>query len=201
MASVPEISVVRVPSPAEGVAADAAARASSGAFAPFEIPRPTGRSPVTLAILAVLAGIGSMALGALAVLSATNSPGSEPTRAATTPAPAASGVPGAERRALALLAKPSTERIVLRGSGGRLVLVVGSGGRAALLVHGRPSSAGPTFAWVIRDRRAVRAARIAGSTRAVFLAAPVGRGDSVVVAPDRAAALRPGPGRLVATRG
>jgi hypothetical protein len=92
-------------------------------------------SPATLAALAVLAGLTAMALGGLAVFTAARS---DDSAAPTSVAPAVSAEPGsaAERRALALLAKPSTERIVFRGSGGRLVLAVGTGGRAALLLRG-----------------------------------------------------------------
>jgi hypothetical protein len=198
MTSLSDISVVPVPSPEDGASG---VRASNGAFAPFEAP--TGRSPVVLAVLAVLAGIGAMALGTLAVLTAATvgDDGATPALVPTRPALPGSSPPAAERRVLALLAKPSTERVAFRGSGGRLVLAVGSGGRAAILRRGvaRPSTV-PLVVWVLRGGGPVRAGRLTGSARAVFLAVPVGRGHSVVVGVDRAAALRPGPARISATR-
>jgi hypothetical protein len=201
MTSLSEISVVRVPSPVEeGVVAAPAPEPNAGTWASFEAPSPTGRSPVTLAVLALVAGVGAMALGALAVVSAARS-GDEGGPAA--PAPVQTpATPDAERQALALLANPSTERIVFRGSGGRLLLVVGSAGRAAILVRGTgPGSPdSPAYAWVIRNGKPVRAARLTGSQPAVFLTVRVGRGSSVAVGSDRAAAMRPGPARVVATR-
>ena len=78
------------------------------------------------------------------------------------------------------------------------------GGRAASLVRGfeRAPAGLPHQAWVVRPSgKPVRAARFEGTERAVFLSAPVGRSDSVVVASDRAAALRPKSARVVAARG
>lgn len=199
MSSASEITVVRMPLPAE--------RRGEGtevtpAWAPAtQLSRPRGPSPSTLAALAVLAGVVAMVLGGLAVLSAARSDsGALPPQASA--APVGQGAPVAERRALALLAKPSTERVVFRGSRGQLVLAIGSGGRAALLLRGlEPAAEGrPYVAWVVGPERVVRAGRFTGGERAVFLAAPVGRGASVVVALDRRTALRPGAGRLVAVR-
>ena len=201
MSTASEISVVRVPLPAERVAGEASEPGDRAVWAP--IPRRSTRrpSPPTLAALAVLAGLAAMALGALAVLAAA---GLEETPAS----PAAASSPtqaldsAAEGRALALLAKPSTERVVFRGSGGRLVLVVGSGGRAVLLIRDleRAPAGLPYRVWVAGPQKVVRAAAFTGDERAVVLSAPVGLGASVVVGTDRGAALRPGAGRLVATR-
>jgi hypothetical protein len=56
--------------------------------------------------------------------------------------------------------------------------------------------------WIVRPSgKPVRAARFEGTERAVFLSALVGPRDSVVVAPDRAAALRPNSARIIAVRG
>ena len=81
-----------------------------------------------LAALGVVAGVAAMILGAAAVIYA-GSP-SEPSAAATTPSPEVAAptqpeLPAVERRALALLAKPSTERVPFRGGNG-LVLAVGA---------------------------------------------------------------------------
>ena len=145
-----------------------------------------------------------MVLGGVAVVAATRST-DEPAVVAPTPKPTApTALPRVERQALALLSKPSTDRVAFRGSHGRLLLVVGSGGRAAILVRGfeRAPAGWPRYAWVVGPSgKPVRAARFEGTERAVFLSAPVGRRDSVVVAPDRAAALRPNGARIVAVRG
>jgi hypothetical protein len=202
MTSLSEISVVRVPSSADDGSADVGAEPLAAPWTPLEGPRSRGRSPVTLAVLALLAGLGAMALGAVAVVYATRSSEDAQSSAATVSAVGPDATQ-AERRALALLAKPSTDRVVFSGSGGRAVLVVGSGGRAAIVLRGfdRSSSARPYLAWVVGSGRPVRAARFTGGERAVVLSAPVGRGDSVVIGTDRAAALRPATARIVATRG
>jgi hypothetical protein len=167
-------------------------------WSPHEAPRSGRLSPVTLVVLALLAGIGAMVLGALAVLSATRQDASTATTISTPAAVTAS----VERRVLALLAKPSTERVVFRGSGGSLVLAVGSGGRAAILVRGTDKrSSGTSFAWVLRSGKALRTVRLPASERAVFLPVPLLRGDSVAVAADRESALRQGPRALIAVRG
>lgn len=204
MTSVPEISLVSLSSSVEATVDDDAFGPTLGPWKPVEVTAPRRPSPTPLVVLALIAGVAAMALGGVAVVAAT--------RAADEPAPpppgpaakvtAAARTPKVERQALALLAKPSTERVVFRGSRGRLVLVVGSGGRAAILVRGfeRAQEGWPHYAWVGRAGKIVRAARFTGAERAVFLSVPVGRNASVVVAPDRAAALRPGSARIVALR-
>lgn len=201
MGSLSEISVVRVPTHAE----EPGAAVATG---PVELRPAPGPSPVTLAVLAVLAGIGAMALGGLAVITAMSGAdegvvSATPLEPTTPVSPPAQTTPTAERSALALLAKPSTERVVFQRSAGRLVLVVGSGGRAAILVRGieRVPAGQRYFAWLLRPGKPpVRAARFTASDRAVFLSSPVPRSASVVVGTERAAALRPGPSRIVATR-
>ena len=92
----------------------------AGLLGSVEVPRGRRLSPVVLATLGVVAGIGAMALGTAAVISAGRSDaptsGDDSTGAA---APrAAPSTPIVERRVLALLAKPSTERIAFSRSGG-----------------------------------------------------------------------------------
>jgi hypothetical protein len=198
MTSLSEISVVRAPASPQG-AEVGSPRAN---WAPLEPSRGRRSSPVALVVLALLCGLAAMALGAVAVVSASRS-GDDPAAPATSTTTLDPAGPSVERRVLALLAKPSTQRIPFRGSGGGLVLAVGSGGRAAILSRrsGSWSTDGSTYAWVIRSGRAVRAARLSGTHRAAFLGTPVRTGDGVVVAPDRASALRPGAAGLVAVRG
>jgi hypothetical protein len=197
MATVPEIHVVQVPAPDGDTLADAIS--SVQAWAPVEVPRGQRPTPIVLAVLGVLAGIGAMALGAVAVFSAENTP-SENTSAVT--AQVAAEGSGVEARVLSLLAKPSTERIVFRGSGGRLVLAVGSGGRAVILLRRleRRPAGKPYYAWIVAPGSPpVRAARFLGREQAVFLSVPLGPRASVVVSPVRPAAGRGG--QPVATRG
>jgi hypothetical protein len=106
-----------------------------------------------------------------------------------------------ERRVLALLAKPSTERIAFTGSRG-LVLAVGSGGRAAILVRGleRAEVGKPYRAWIVAPGAApIRAAQFLGVERAVFLSGSLGPRVSVVVSTTRPAG-RLERNRLVAIR-
>ncbi|HEX5027491.1 MAG TPA: hypothetical protein VFV56_01640 [Gaiellaceae bacterium] len=156
-------------------------------WSPVELPAAERPTSMTLVVLAVAAGIGALVLGALAGLSAV-SWGSD-------------GTPSVERQALALLAKPSTERIVFRGSGGRLVLAIGSAGRAAVSIRGfgQATSETPYYAWIVGSGAPVRAATIDGSERAVFLSQTLVPGDDVVVATHSPAGVGPNT-PLVASR-
>jgi len=203
MTSVPEISLAPLSSSVESTADDALGPTFS-TWKPIEVPAPSRPSPTPLILLALLAGIAAMVLGGVAVVAATGS-ADEATPPVPPPAKVvASPTSKVERQALALLAKPSTDRVVFRGSRGHLVLVVGSGGRAAVLIRGfeRADAGWPYYAWVVgASEKPVRAARFTGAERAVFLSTRVGHGVSVVVAPDRAAALRPRSAHIVAQRG
>ncbi len=193
-----EISVVQVPVPDGDAPAEAPLGATTiKAWSPIEVPKARRPTPTTLVVLASCAGVGAIVLGALAGLSTLS--GSD------TPPPAVVPVeskPPAEQRVLALLAKPSTERIVFRGSGGRLLLAVGSGGRAAILIRGleRAAPGQPYYAWVVGSGRPVRVARFDGTERAVFLTLPLRSHESVVVASTRPTSIRP-ESQLVALRG
>jgi len=163
-----------------------------------EIREPRRPSPTPLVVLGLLAGIAAMVVGAVAVVSAARS-ADEPVPPAT-PTPTEAAARRVEQQVLTLLAKPSTDRVVFHGSGGQLLLVVGSAGRAAILVRGfeRAPAGRPYRAWVVGAGRPVRAGTFTGAERAVFLAMPVLREERVVIARDRAAALR---AKLAAVRG
>jgi len=207
--TVPDIPVIQLPAlEAEG-AVQEEARISPGSIWAVDIPHARRITPVLLAALGVAAGIAAMALGVAAVVFAGSSSPS-----ARTTAPAANAgqsrapvaLPAVQRRALALLAKPSTERIAFRGERG-LVLAVGSGGRAAILIRGglAPTPAGtPYNAWIVTRRGAavpVRAARFTSTERAVFLGTRLGPRSSVVVSTGRPVAGPPAGNRIVALRG
>ena len=170
------------------------------AWKSVEIPEPRRPSPAPLVVLGLLAGIAAMVVGAFAVVSAARSAEEPAPPAPATPTAAAT--PRVEQQVLALLAKPSTDRVVFHGSGGQLLLVVGSAGRAAILVRGfeRAPASRPYRAWVVGAGKPVRAGTFTGAERAVFLSVPVLRQERVVIARDRAAALRPS-SKLVAARG
>lgn len=211
MTAVPDIPVVHIP------ALEGASSAESDAFIPshvgpshvswaaVEVPRGRRLSPVVLATLGVVTGIGAMVLGAAAVVSAGRShqTGSSAGSTEVVARGAVPATPVVERRVFALLAKPSTERIVFSRSGGRLVLAVGSAGRGAILIRGleRATPGKPYRAWILTPGRApARAAQFVGTERAVFLSAPVSPGSSVAVSVERLVgkAARSG---LVAARG
>ncbi len=199
MATVPEIPALRVAVREEEAATDAAAIGSGPAWAPVEVPRAQRPSSIVLAVLGAIAGVAAMALGAFAVVTASSSP-----EVAELPASVPPTAPAVEGRVLSLLAKPSTERIVFTGSGGRLVLAVGSGGRAAILIRGlqRPKAAKPLSAWVLAPGAGpLRAARFVGTERAVLLSVPVGPKARIVVSTARPARGRTGPSAVAASRG
>ena len=200
MTTVPDIPIVRLPA----IEGDDLGSTAASLWA-VEVPRARRPSPLSLAALGVLAGVAAMALGAAAVLSAGASTEKSSDESAPRPAPqtqaeapAASPV---ERRVLALLAKPSTERIAFAGSRG-LVLAVGSGGRAAILVRGleRAEVGRPYRAWIVASGVApTRAAKFVGVERAVFLSRALGPRASVVVSTTRPAS-RLEQNRIVAVR-
>jgi hypothetical protein len=183
-----EISTPHVPLPdARDVTEGPAPAATLDAWSPRDMPQARRPTPTTLVVVASCAGVGALVLGVLAGASTLS--GSK--KAAEPPAVVKSAAPPAELQALALLAKPSTERVVFRGSGGRLLLAVGSGGRAAILIRGleRAAPDRPYGAWIVGRGRPFRAARFDGTERAVFLSVPLGRHESVVVARSRSTSL------------
>lgn len=162
-------------------------------------PAPSERlSGTTLAVLATLAGIGAIALGSWAFASEAWSDDPAPTvdRPSTV----------ATDRAIALLARPSTERIPLAGSEGRMVLAVGVGGRAALTLDGvDPLLQGETYhAWLIgpENRVVAPAGSFTGARAIVPLSPRVPEGFGIGVTRERVGARAPTKTlTLVASRG
>ena len=158
---------------------------------------PQSRRPgwPTLAALAAGCGVAAMLLGAWALVAEVRS-GDE----------ASSPDSPALERAVAILAGPSTERFPLRGSMGRITLVVGSGERGVLALDGlgRAPEEKIYAAWLVRPGTAtpVRVATFSGDEPAVPLSRRVGRGARVGVTleaepvPDRPSRTL----RLVAVR-
>jgi hypothetical protein len=186
VSSTSEISIVHPPLSAVDGDAEAVGT-TPNAWSPVEGPHARRPTPTVLVVLASCAGVGALLLGLLAGVFALSG-SDEPSAPAVTATSVAQ--PTVEQRALALLAKPSTERIVFRGSGGRLLLAVGSGGRAAVLVRGLERPVGSLYgAWVVGSSRPIRAASLDGTERAVFLSVPLRPHESVVVSQNRPTGL------------
>jgi len=177
MSSVPEIRMVRVLDVDQGTPDLQEPPVRRGSAQPPGVEYRTPRlSAATLVALALLAGVGALALGALAVLQASDRD-----------RPVAASAPTQERdlrQALLLLAKPSTVRVPFRGAARTLVLAIGSGGRAALVLRGfAPAPVGRVHhAWIVSvGGRARHAATFTGAQQVVPLTALVEPGSRVVV--------------------
>jgi len=160
---------------------------------PVELPRPRRPGWPTLASLAIATGLLALALGAWAIVS-----GSDEETA---------GLDGAQLdRALSLLAAPGAERIGLRGSVGRIVLVADRDGTALLSLTGLGAAPdGYDYeAWVVPPGSATPrpAGAFAGTERIVLLsrAAPPGSRVAVTLEADGGTERPTRPLRLVAER-
>jgi hypothetical protein len=176
-------------------APDEPVEASLGTRVPLaELEPPRARRPgwPTLAALAVGCGVAALALGAWALVAETRAEPRAP--AVTTP-----------DEALVVLTDSHAERYPLRGSVGRITLVVGDADRAVLALDGLgPAPAGREYAaWVVAPGSAspLPAAAFDGRTRAVTLARRVPSGARVGVTLEQTGASLPSrPLRLVAVR-
>jgi hypothetical protein len=162
---------------ADGASADATASvARDRVQAVPELPPERRLDGATLAALAALAAAFAIALGGWAFAA---SAADDSTQEGT----AASGL-------VTLLAREDTERIPLRGSVGRIVLVGGADGQAALVLDGLGAApAGRSYqAWVTRPGAIgpVSAAVFAADEPAVRLAGRVAPGSTVAVTLERA---------------
>jgi hypothetical protein len=184
VASVP----ARFDSPTALAAADPPASLTSPraqVLGPAELPPKPRISGAMIATLAALAGVGAIALGMWAF--ATSVRAAERVVVAPT-------VPTPSQETISFLAKPSTTRIPLEGSGGRAVLAVGSQGRGVLVLDGlRPAPSGRSYqAWVIRPRAKapLSAAVFSGTETVVPLSVPVRRGSILAVTIERTGGSR-----------
>jgi hypothetical protein len=154
--------------------------ASPGAPVPFPaLELPPARRPgwPTLAALAVACGLVAIGLGAWALVAETRS-GSEPARTA------------ADERSLAVLTDADAERYPLRGSLGRITLVVDDRDEAVLTLDGlgAPPPGAAYAVWVVPRGSAVprRAGTFDAASPAVPLQLPVEAGARVGVTLERA---------------
>jgi hypothetical protein len=159
----------------------------------LELPRARRPGWPTLAALAVACGLAAVALGAGALVAELRS------------APVDESGTGLER-ALAVVADSGSQRFPLRGSVGRITLVVTDAGRAVLALDGLGRApAGSVYrAWIVEPGSAAPtpAGSFDGSVRLVPLAGHVARGARVgVTLEPEVGGDRPSrPLRLVAVR-
>jgi len=145
---------------------------------PVELPAGTRLSGLTIASLAALAGVGAILLGSWAFVSSVLSD-DEPTAA------------GAQsQRVIALLSKPSTLRVPVDGSAGRIILAVGSAGRGYLVLDDLGAApAGKSYqAWVglPAAKSPASAAVFSGTELLVPLSVAIRSGVAVAITIERA---------------
>jgi Anti-sigma-K factor rskA len=175
------------------------AAAAPSATAPVLLSGRRGLSGTTLAAIATAVGIAAIGLGAAAVALSIND---EDGNGAT----AAVELQGVQQ-VVSLLSKPSTERIPLQGSSGRIILVVGARGYGVLVLDGlSPAPAGKSYqAWVIRPNAdsPQSAAVFSAQDVVVSLTTRVPPGAAVAITLERAggAPIPTQTPKLVATRG
>jgi anti-sigma-K factor RskA len=153
-----------------------------------DLPRERRFSAAALAGIAAAAGIAAIVLGGWAFVSGIRADAGSATVGT------ASGV----QQALSLLARPDVERLRLRGSVGRLVLVVEPSGNAALVLNGLgPVDSEWAYQVWVTGPNAVgprSAALFSGRETIVSLTGRVRRGAVVAVT------LEPAAGSLAPTR-
>jgi Anti-sigma-K factor rskA len=106
-----------------------------------------------------------------------------------------------QARAVSLLSQSDARRIPVRGSGGRLVLVVGRRGQAALVLSGlaRAPRGKVHAAWVIDGEAPTPAGLFSGAERVVELTKRVPRGATVAVTLERVGGTRAPTSRPILT--
>ena len=112
---------------------------------PLELPPKRRPSAATLVTIAALVGVAAIAIGTTALVSSLDSDDSNEAAGQTT---TVSGV----EEAISLLSKPSTQRVPVANSGGRIILAIGANGRGVLILDGLGAApAGKAYqAWVIK---------------------------------------------------
>jgi hypothetical protein len=163
----------------DGGSAAAAASAPERMTTAIALPPEQRLSAPTLAALGALAGVLAIVLGAGAFVASARD---------DEPSPAAA--PTVDGDLVRLLASPKAERIALRRSVGRIVLVAEPGGDAALVLEGLGvAPAGRAYqAWVLRPgaERAAPAALFSGAETVVPLTEWVPDGGTVAVTLEQA---------------
>lgn len=163
----------------DGASPEAAASAPEHVATASTLPPEHRLSAPTLAALGALAAVLAIALGAWAFVASAGD---------DEPSPTAS--PTVDGDLVRLLSSPKAERIALRRSVGRIVLVAEPEGDAALVLDGLGvAPAGRAYqAWVLRPgaERAAPAALFSGAETVVPLTEWVPEGGTVAVTLERA---------------
>ena len=157
----------------QGQAPREATPASPVVLPALELPRARRPGWPTLASLAIATGLVALGVGAWAIVSGTEED-------------SAAGLGSVQLdEALTVLAAPGAERVPLRGSLGRIVLVAAPNGSAVLALDGLGvAPAGRDYeAWVVPPGSAtpVPAGTFDGSSRVVLLTRPAPPGARVAV--------------------
>lgn len=153
---------------------------------PVELPAKHGLSGATLAGLAAVAGVAAIALGTWAFTSSVreDAPIEFVVRPPSTPA----------EEIISLLARPTTIRLPVEGSGGRIILAVTARDRGLLVLDGLAAAPpGKSYqAWVIKPRAKAPASAAVFSGRETFvpLSVAVRRGSIVAITIERAGGAR-----------
>lgn len=150
---------------------------------PLELPPKRRPSPAALITLAAVVGVAAIAVGTTALVSSLDSDDSSAAAEQTTT------VSDAEE-AISLLSKPSTKRMPIANSGGRIILALGANGRGVLILDGLgPAPAGKAYqAWVIKPNAKApsSAAVFAGAETMVPLSVSIKPGAVVAITIEQA---------------
>ena len=152
---------------------------------PVELPPKRRLSGPVLASLAAVAGVAAIALATTAAIASLDSDdgGAEAIEQTTESVSAA-------EQALSLLSKPSTQRLPIANSGGRVILAVGVTGRGVLVLDGLGlAPSGKAYqAWVIKPKAKApaSAAVFSGIETIVPLSVAVKPGSVVAITIERA---------------
>jgi hypothetical protein len=147
-----------------------------------ELPPKRGMSGAAIAALAALAGVAAIVLGSWAFVTSVRSDGGGSAGQAQ--------AQSQSQQVISLLSKPSTHRVAVDGSAGRIILAVGARGRGYLVLDGLGlAPAGKSYqAWVIRPgaKAPASAAVFAGTEMIVPLSVAVRPGAVVAITIENA---------------
>ena len=145
-----------------------------------ELPPKRGMSGAAIAALAALAGVAAILLGSWAFVTSVRSDGDG----------SAGQAQSQSQQVISLLSKPSTHRVSVDGSAGRIIRAVGARGRGYLVLDGLGlAPAGKSYqAWVIRPgaKAPASAAVFAGTEMIVPLSVAVRPGAVVAITIENA---------------
>jgi hypothetical protein len=160
-------------------------RARVGDLGPVVLPPRRRLSGPVLAVIAAIVGVAAVSLAATALVASLESEDGTAAMEQTT-----GDSVSAAQQALSLLSKPSTQRLPIANSGGRVILAVGVSGRGVLVLDGLglPPAGKAYQAWVIRPKAKApaSAAVFSGAEAIVPLSVAVEPGAVVAITIERA---------------